>query len=137
MVYLGPGGKCRPTGFRDAQHKKCRSGRSLPCPRSHHVKAKPMLMLLIERNVRKIRSSYLGCFELWNIPVLSSLIENETKTVPSCADGVPVRGSRAGTGTSSQLGAHFGFLRTRKVKKPRRAVKNGVEHGSLRRLSTL
>ena len=52
---LGPSGKCRP-------------GRSSPCLPNHHVKAKPtpaLLMLLIERNVRKC---------LWGVNVVIQVL---------------------------------------------------------------
>ena len=72
VTNLAPGGKCRP-------------GRSPPpCPPSHHAKAKPLLMLLTERNVRKICSCYLGCFSGLEGPVLSGLTENDPKSGPNC-----------------------------------------------------
>ena len=66
------------------------------CPPSHHVKTKPMLMLLIETNVRKTyviaTQDVLRGLEG---PVLFSLTENGPKWGPNCADGVSVRGARA------------------------------------------
>ena len=98
-----------------------------PCPPGHHVKAKPMLMLLVERNVPKKTYAIATCDVLGlEAPVLSSVTEMAENEVPivlmmflyeararACARAPRTEAS------SAQLGTHF----CQRVKHPRRTIK--------------
>ena len=100
---------------------------ALPKPR-HHVN-QALLMLLIGRNARKNAGLAIRSFFGLEVLVLSSLIQNDLKWGgPNCADDVPVRGARARL-------VQKRHQRPGGVKNLRKAIKNGIEHGSLRRLT--
>ena len=66
--------------------------------------------------------------------VPSTLIQNEPKWGPNCADDVPVRGRNI---TSIIWEPILASLGPGGVQNPRKAISTGLEHGSLCRLPML